>query len=98
MKVDSETQVRLKIMRKLYWEALGSYLKTKRKENAKLSQAEVGKKLKYKGPAIISRIEKGMQPPSLSMLSKLAREYKIPKTELINFINKWQRTELKEIL
>ena len=71
----------------------GIFLKKKRQQ-AKLSQAEVAEKLGYGGPQFISNIERGVSSVPLEKLGEMAELYKISKRQMAEFIIENSRIEL----
>lgn len=88
-----------KFTRENVHQELGQYLKEKREE-AGLSQREVGEALGYNGSQFVSNFERGLCAPPLAKMSILMKLYKIPMTELVNRLVKYQekliRSELKK--
>ncbi|MBX3040658.1 MAG: helix-turn-helix transcriptional regulator [Bdellovibrionaceae bacterium] len=76
---------------------LGSYLRGKR-ENVELSQGDVAQKLGYSTAQYISNFERGVCQPSLKILSRLAKIYKVDMDELFEIIMKQQRIEISKVL
>lgn len=64
---------------------LSTYLKIAR-ENVKLTQTEVGKRLGYQTAQYISNWEQGASEPPIGKLKKLAKLYAIDSNDILNYI------------
>lgn len=66
------------------------------RENVKLSQGEVAKKLQYSSPQFISNWERGLSLPPMEVLPKLLNLYSLSPDELTDVIYKYQEKQLEE--
>ncbi|MBX2987343.1 MAG: helix-turn-helix transcriptional regulator [Bdellovibrionaceae bacterium] len=76
---------------------LGSYLKKKRIE-ADMSQAEVAKLLGYGTSQYISNFERGACAPSLKILNKLSKAFKVDIREFFDIVMEQRRADVKQVL
>lgn len=76
---------------------LGVYLKQKRQET-RITQKEVAKKLGYTSPQFVSNFERGLCAPPLKNLKSLVKLYRIQPEEIIDLIVKEQEDILRKAL
>ena len=79
---------------KLRQTLVGQRLKVWR-ENVKMSQGEVAKKLQYSSPQFISNWERGLSLPPMEVLPKLLNLYSLSPDELTDVIYKYQERQLE---
>lgn len=73
---------------------LSSYLKEKRIESG-LSQLDVAKVLGYSSPQFVSNWERGLVSPPLETIAVLVELYKVPPSEVIEYILKETKAYLE---
>lgn len=76
---------------------LGVYLKAKRVK-AGLSQADVAHHLNYSTPQYISNFERGVCQPSMKILARLAKFYKLDFEEFFEIVVEQQKLEISRFL
>lgn len=76
---------------------LGAYLKEKR-EHAELSQGDVARRLGYSTAQYISNFERGVCQPSLKIIARLAKMYRVDLKELFDIIMAQQHYEISKVL
>lgn len=73
---------------------LSGYLKEKRIESG-LSQLDVAKVLGYSSPQFVSNWERGLVSPPLETIAVLVELYKVPPSEVIEYILKETKAYLE---
>ena len=76
-------------------EKLGQFLKGAR-QDARLTQGQVSKKLGYSSPQFISNIERGVSVAPLKTLASLIKLYKCEPEQIVSIILKSQRLILSQ--
>lgn len=76
---------------------LGEFLKLKR-EQAKLSQGHVAKKLRYTSPQFISNWERGVSSPPIKILRMLSDMYSVSTDDLFDLVLQHSIEQLKASL
>jgi transcriptional regulator with XRE-family HTH domain len=79
---------------KLSMRTLSGYLKEKRTERG-LSQLDVAKVLGYSSPQFVSNWERGLVSPPLETIAILIELYKVPPSEVIEYILKETKAYLE---
>lgn len=67
------------------FKALGDFFKVYRK-NAGMSQTELGKKLGFSGPQIVSNWERGDCAPPMKSMVTMAQLFDIPKSKVVELL------------
>lgn len=76
---------------------LGDHLAKARKERG-LTQMEVARILGYSGPQFVCNWERGVAPPPLETLKRLAELYHLDRSKLVELLMRQYRNELRRVL